>query len=273
MSNFSKLFIKNNKAFDIIIFFISFAFFISLSLILSGIFFQTSLKIFLSEFRNIHLWRAIFLSFKLSFIVVLINLFIGIPLSYILSFKKNKISFLLDLISTLPLTMSPLVIGFAVLITMGPLNPIGKFFISKGIKFVFTPQGIILVQLIISFPFFVNILKESFDSINRKMIDLSKTLGASSFEILYRIILPLSFNGLIAGLAMSWSRSIGEYAATQMVSGVIPNLTETAPIEVFVKTSYGNYPAAIAISAILMIISLMSLGVFKFFYYKAKHTK
>ena len=273
MQIFKKLFIRNNKIFDIIVFFISFVFFISLALILSGIFFQTSLKIFILELSNVRLWNSIFLSFKLSSLVVLINLIIGIPLSYILSFKKNKFSFLLDLISTLPLTMSPLVIGFAVLITMGPLNPIGKFFISHGIKFVFTPQGIVLVQLIISFPFFVNILKESFDSINRKMINLSKTLGASSFEILYKIILPLSFNGLLAGIAMSWSRSIGEYAATQMVSGVIPNLTETAPIEVFVKTSYGNYPAAIAISALLMIISFMSLGVFKFFYYRAKLTK
>jgi molybdate transport system permease protein len=210
----------------------------------------------------------VLLSFKLSFIVILINLIIGIPVAYILSFKKSKISFLLDIISTLPLTTSPLVIGFAVLITMGSLNPIGKFFIDKGLKFVFTPQGIVLVQLIISFPFFVNIVKTSFDSINRKMIDLSKTLGASSFDILFKIIIPLAYNGIIAGLAMSWSRSIGEYAATQMVSGVIPNLTETAPIEVFVKTSYGNYPAAIAIACILMIISFFSLGIFKYFNYR-----
>ena len=184
MQNFKKLFIRNNKTFDIIVFFIGFAFFINLSLLLAGIFFQTSLKLFLSEILNINLWNAIFLSFKISSIVVLINLIIGIPLSYILSFKKNKISFLLDLISTLPLTTSPLVIGFAVLITMGPLNPIGKFFISHGIKFVFTPQGIILVQLIISFPFFVNILKESFDSINRKMIDLSK----NEYRLLYLLM-------------------------------------------------------------------------------------
>jgi molybdate transport system permease protein len=151
---------------------------------------------------------------------------------------------------------------------MGSLNPIGKFFIDRGIKFVFTPQGIVLVQLIISFPFFVNIVKTSFDSVNRKMLDLSKTLGASSSDILFKIIIPLSYNGIIAGLAMSWSRSIGEYAATQMVSGVIPGITETAPIEVFVKTSYGNYPAAITIAGILMIISLFSLGIFKYFNYR-----
>ena len=69
---------------------------------------------------------------------------------------------------------------------------------------------------------------------------------------------------------MSWSRSIGEYAATQMVSGVIPKITETAPIEVFVKTSYGNYPAAVTIAGILMLISLFFLGIFKYFSYKIK---
>jgi molybdate transport system permease protein len=153
---------------------------------------------------------------------------------------------------------------------MGSLNPVGKFLIDNGIKFVFTPQGIVLVQLIISFPFFVNIVKTSFDSINRKMLDLSKTLGASSFDVLFRIIIPVSYNGIIAGLAMSWSRSIGEYAATQMVSGVIPKITETAPIEVFVKTSYGNYPAAVTIAGILMLISLFFLGIFKYFSYKIK---
>ena len=260
--------LNKNRIFDIIVYIISFLFFTTLILLLSGIFFQTSLHLFFKELKDAGLWRSVLLSFKLSFIVILVNLIIGIPVAYILSFKKSKISFLLDIISTLPLTTSPLVIGFAVLITMGALNPIGKFFIDRGIKFVFTPQGIVLVQLIISFPFFVNIVKTSFDSINRKMIDLSKTLGASSFDILFKIIIPLAYNGIIAGLAMSWSRSIGEYAATQMVSGVIPGITETAPIEVFVKTSYGNYPAAIAISGILMIISLFSLGIFKYFNYK-----
>jgi molybdate transport system permease protein len=103
------------------------------------------------------------------------------------------------------------------------------------------------------------------------MLDLAKTVGASSFDTLFKIILPLSYNGILAGLAMSWSRSMGEYAATQMVSGVIPNITETAPIEVFVKTSYGNYPAAIATSGILMLISLFSLGIFKYFNYKTKN--
>lgn len=262
--------INKNRIFDSFVYTVSFLFFIALILLLSGIFFQTSSILFLKELKDIKLWDSIFLSFKISFIVILINLAIGIPIAYILSFKKSKISFLLDLISTLPLTTSPLVIGFAVLITMGPLNPVGKFLISNGIKFVFTPQGIVLVQLIISFPFFVNIVKTSFDSINRKMLDLSKTLGASSFDILIKVILPLSYNGIIAGLAMSWSRSIGEYAATQMVSGVIPNITETAPIEVFVKTSYGNYPAAITIASILMLISLFSLGTFKYFNYKIK---
>ncbi len=262
--------LNKNKLFNILIYIISFLFFTALVLLLSGIFFQTSLDIFVKELGDTRLWDSIFLSFKISFIVILINLIIGIPIAYILSFNESKISFALDLISTLPLTISPLVIGFAVLITLGPLNPIGSLFIQNGIKFVFTPQGIVLVQLIISFPFFVNIAKTSFDSINRKMINLSKTLGASSFDILFKVILPLSYNGILAGLAMSWSRSMGEYAATQMVSGVIPNVTETAPIEIFVKTSYGNYPAAIAIASILMLISLFSLGIFKYFNHKMK---
>ncbi len=262
--------LNKNIIFDILVYIISFLFFATLLVLISGIFFQTSVHLFTKELKDAGLWNSIFLSFKLSFIVISINLMIGIPIAYVLSFKESKISFLLDIISTFPLTTSPLVIGFAVLITMGSLNPVGKFLIDNGIKFVFTPQGIVLVQLIISFPFFVNIVKTSFDSINRKMLDLSKTLGASSFDVLFRIIIPVSYNGIIAGLAMSWSRSIGEYAATQMVSGVIPKITETAPIEVFVKTSYGNYPAAVTIAGILMLISLFFLGIFKYFSYKIK---
>ncbi len=264
--------LNKNKIFDLLVYIISFIFFLTLIILISGIFIQTSFVLFIKELKDAGLWNSIFLSFKLSFIVISINTIIGIPIAYVLSFKRSGVSFFLDLISTFPLTTSPLVIGFAVLITMGSLNPVGRFLMDRGIKFVFTPQGIVLVQLIISFPFFVNIVKTSFDSVNRKMIDLSKTLGASSFDVLFRIIIPLSYNGIIAGLAMSWSRSIGEYAATQMVSGVIPRITETAPIEVFVKTSYGNYPAAIAISGILMIISLFSLGVFKYFSYRTKTT-
>lgn len=259
---------NKNNLFDLLVYAVSISFFTLLVIVLSGIFFQTSFTLFLKELGDIRIWDAIFLSFKISIVVILINMVIGIPLAYILSFKKGAVSFLLDLVSTLPLTTSSLVIGFAVLITMGSMNPVGRFLINNGVKFVFTPEGIILVQLIISFPFFLNLTKSSFDGVNRKMVDISKTLGASSFDILLKVILPLSYNGIIAGLAMSWSRSMGEFAATQMVSGVIPGVTETGPIEVFMRTSYGNYPAAIAISSILMIISLFSLGIFKFFNYR-----
>lgn len=261
---------NKNSLFDLIIYIISFLFFAVFILLILGIFFQTSPNAFLKELESQEVWLSISLSFRISLIVIIINLFAGIPTAYILSFKKNKLSFILDIMATLPLSTPALIIGFGVLITMGSLNPIGNFLIKNGINFVFTTQGIVLVQTIISFPFFLNIVKQSFDSIDRKMLNIAKTLGASSFNILHKIIIPISMNGIIAALAMSWSRSMGEYAATQMVSGIIPNVTETAPIAIAFKTGYGDYNASIAISSILMVVSLISLIIFKYFSYKAE---
>ena len=263
------MFFKANLIFDIIFFFIAFLFLSLLVLLLSGIFLQTSFSLLLKQLNNIELWDSIFLSFKISFIVILINIIVGTPISYLLSFKKNAYT-ILDVLATLPLTMSPLVIGFAVLITFGSLNPIGKFLAEHGIKFVFTIQGIVIVQVIISLPFFINILKESFDGISRDIINVSKTLGANTSIIFFKIIIPLSIDGMIAGSIMSFSRSAGEFAATQMVSGVIPNVTETAPIMIFIRTSYGDYPAAIGAASILMVLSFISLLIFKIFYHKAQ---
>lgn len=269
MIAYKKIFSKNSL-FDFVVYTLSFIFFIVFIMLIIGVFLQISPNAFINAFESKEVWYSIFLSFRISLIVIAINLLLGIPTAYILSFKHNKFSLILDVVSTLPLVTSALIIGFGVLITMGSLNPIGKFLIKNGIKFVFTTQGIILVQTIISFPFFVNIAKQSFDSVNRKMLYMAQTLGASSFDILFRIILPISYNGIIAAIAMSWARSMGEYAATQMVSGVIPNVTETAPIEIAFKTGYGDYNAAIAISSILVLVSIVSLIVFKYFSYKVE---
>ncbi|MBL0732065.1 MAG: molybdate ABC transporter permease subunit [Desulfosarcina sp.] len=252
-----------------------FALFDIILTLLAGIFFSFIILVFLMLFTAVsagQLWQqlssplvfaSIRISLQTSLIVVCLTFFFGFPVAYLLSLKTFKGKEILDSLIDLPIVLPPLVSGLALLILFGGDGMIGKILGHWDIRIIFSQKGIICAQLFVSAPFFIKTVKESISTIPEEVIAASATLGASSFYTFRYLILPLSKNGILAGLAMTWTRAMGEFGATSMVAGCIPGQTETMTIGIYMNAMSGNLEAAVAVGIILLGFSFISLLILK----------
>lgn len=170
---------------------------------------------------------------------------------------------ILDILFTLPMVLPPTVMGFLLLIVLGNKGIFGGFYNSLNIQILFTPAANIIAATVVSFPIMYKSAYAAFKSVNEDCILVSKTLGLSDREIFRKITLPLSKYGLVSGLILSFSRALGEFGATMMVSGNIKGKTQTLSTAIYTAVQAGNYNQAymlvllvIAISAVLIFLTM-----------------
>jgi molybdate transport system permease protein len=207
---------------------------------------------------------AIRLSLMTSVVSTIFCIFVSVPAAYALARYdfpgKNIVNTILDV----PLALPPLVAGVALLILFGTTS-FGKGLADAGIKFVFTPLGIILAQFFVNMPFMFRVLRSTFQGINPRYEYVAQTLGSTEGGAFWRVTLPMAKNGLMAGSIITWCRGIGEFGAALMVAGSTRLQTETLPISLYLNMSCGELPLAIASATILIVISLISLFIFEKF--------
>jgi molybdate transport system permease protein len=156
------------------------------------------------------------------------------------------------------------VAGVGLLILFGTTS-FGQMLEDIGLKFVFTPIGVIIAQFFVNVPYMFRILRGTFQGINPRYEHVAKTLGCSDWQTFWRVTLPMSKNGLLAGSVITWSKGIGEFGAALMLAGATRMKTETLPISLYLNMSSGELNLAIASATILIVISLVSLFVFEKF--------
>jgi molybdate transport system permease protein len=154
------------------------------------------------------------------------------------------------------------VAGVGLLIFFGT-TPFGKGLAEAGIVFVYTPLGIIIAQFLVNVPFMFRILRSTFQGINPRYEYIAQTLGCTEAQAFWRVTLPMSKNGLLAGSAITWSKGMSEFGAVLMIAGATRMKTETLPISVFLNMSCGELNLAIAAATILIIAAFASLFVFE----------
>ncbi|GIM31607.1 molybdate ABC transporter permease subunit [Paraclostridium bifermentans] len=202
------------------------------------------------------------ISIKTSLVATLITFILGIIISYKIFWYKGRYESLIDTILTLPLVLPPTVVGFFILITIGKNGPVGIILKTIDINLIFTWTATVISAVIVSFPIMYRSLKSSFEQIDNNMIFAAKTLGLSEKEIFMKIMLPISYPGIIGAVILSFARAIGEFGATLMIAGNIPGKTQTMPIAIFFAVESGDMNKAmiwvmiiIGISAIVITIS------------------
>lgn len=206
-------------------------------------------------------WVAIILSAKLAFFVSVILLVIGIPLAYWISFSKMRFRFLVEAVVALPLVLPPTVLGYYVLVAISPQSFLGRLYIDIfGTSLPFSFEGLVIASVLYSFPFAVQPFITSFDSVEKKYIEASWTLGASRLKTFFMIILPLSIPGVVTGLVLSFAHTLGEFGVVLMVGGNIPGVTRTVSIDIYDKVQALNYRDAGYTSLFLLIISFLVLS-------------
>lgn len=201
-------------------------------------------------------WTAIWVTCKLASLTSLALLIIGLPIAYWLTYSKWRWKFLIESIVALPLVLPPTVLGFYILIAIGPHSPIGRFYTDLvGHPLPFSFQGLLLASILYSLPFAVQPFATAFEQVDRKLIEASWTLGLSKLKTFFRLILPLSTAGLITGVVLSFAHTLGEFGVVLMVGGNIEGITRTVSIEIYDEVQALNYAAAAKTSALLLLVS------------------
>ena len=207
-------------------------------------------------------WQAFWLTFRLALIVTAVLLALGLPLAYWIAFSRWRWKFLFEAVVALPIVLPPTVLGFYVLIALGQRSPLGSWWESvTGHTLAFTFEGLVIGSVLYSLPFAVQPFAASFSAVDSRLLNASAVLGVSKFRTFWRVIVPLSFSGLITGVALTFAHTIGEFGVVLMVGGNIPGVTRTLSINIFDQVQDLNYAAANTTSLVLLVIAFVLLSV------------
>lgn len=205
------------------------------------------------------------ISIKVALISTVIVTIIGILISKWLYERKGIIARILESVIVLPIVLPPTVMGFILLIIFSPHSVVGQFFSNVlHIPVVFTMTGAVIASVIVSFPLMYQHTVQGFRGIDSKMLNTARTMGASERKIFYRLVVPLSKRSILSGIMMSFARAIGEFGATLMVAGYIPNKTNTLPLEIYFLVEQGKENQAwlwvlVLVAFAIVVISTINL--------------
>lgn len=201
-------------------------------------------------------WTAIALTLKLASLTALILEVVGLPIAYWLSFSQRRWKFLVESVVALPLVLPPTVLGFYILVAIGPQSPLGRFYTSLvGHPLPFTFEGLLFASILYSLPFAVQPFATAFDQVDRRLIEASWTLGVSRVKTFFKLIVPLSVAGVVTGFVLSFAHTLGEFGVVLMVGGNIEGETRTVSIDIYDEVQALNYAGAAKTALFLLAIS------------------
>jgi molybdate transport system permease protein len=207
-------------------------------------------------------WEAFITTLKLAFTTSAVLIIISMPLSYWIAFSKWRWKFLVEAFVALPLVLPPTVLGFYVLVSMGPQSPIGRWYESiAGHGLPFTFEGLVVASVLYSLPFAVQPIAAAFGSVERKYIEASWMLGVSNLGTFFRVVIPQSWQGVLTGVVLSFAHTVGEFGVVLMVGGNIPGVTRTLSIDIYDQVLTLNYSSAASTSIVLLVLSFVILSV------------
>jgi molybdate transport system permease protein len=207
-------------------------------------------------------WQAFWLTSRLALLVAAILIIIGLPIAYWITYSRWRWKFLVEAVVALPIVLPPTVLGFYLLIALGPRSPLGRWWEAlTGHTLAFTFEGLVIGSIIYSLPFAVQPFSAAFGTVDRRLLAASATLGASRLRTFFHIILPLSTSGLVIGAALSFAHTMGEFGVVLMVGGNIPGVTRTVSIDIYDKVQAFDYSAANTTAIVLLAISFTVLSV------------
>jgi len=201
-------------------------------------------------------WTAIALTLKLATLTALILVVVGLPIAYWLSFSRWRWKFLVESVVALPLVLPPTVLGFYILVAIGPHSPFGRLYTNLvGHPLPFTFEGLLFASILYSLPFAVQPFATAFDQVDRRLIEASWTLGVSRVKTFFKLIIPLSVAGVVTGLVLSFAHTLGEFGVVLMVGGNIEGETRTVSIDIYDEVQALNYVGAAKTALFLLAIS------------------
>jgi molybdate transport system permease protein len=205
---------------------------------------------------------ALIITFKLAGITTLILLLTGTPLAWWLARTRWRYKFMLEAVVALPLVLPPTVLGFYLLITLGPHGPIGglmEWLGGRSLAFTFT--GLVIGSVFYSMPFVVQPLQHAFTAIGQRPLEVAATLRASPIDRFFTIAIPLARPGFLTAAVLGFAHTVGEFGVVLMIGGNIPGQTQVLSIAIYDHVEALQYDHAHWLSAGLLVLSFLMLTV------------
>lgn len=203
---------------------------------------------------------ALAITLKLAAITTLILLLVGTPLAWWLARSRWRYKYLIEAVIALPLVLPPTVLGFYLLIALGPNGPIGGLMESMGGRpLAFTFTGLVLGSIIYSMPFVIQPLQNAFMAIGRRPLEVAATLRASPLDRFFSVVIPLARPGFISASVLGFAHTLGEFGVVLMIGGNIPGETQVVSIAIYDHVEGLEYGQAHWLSGGLLLMSFLML--------------
>jgi molybdate transport system permease protein len=229
-----------------------------LALPIVGIFVHTTPGKLLDQLSNPVVKDAFVVSFKTSAIAQALILVFGTPTAYLLATRRFPGHSLAVTLVELPLVLPPAVAGIGLLAALGREGMLGSSLHAFGVSLPFTQAAVTVAVAYVASPLYIRQAIASFGATDPHLTAASRTLGAGAVRTFFRVVLPLARGGLVAGLALSFARGLGEFGATIMFAGSLQGVTQTLPLAIYAEFDQ-NFDAALAMSGVLIVISAVLL--------------
>jgi molybdate transport system permease protein len=202
----------------------------------------------------------LWLSLKLALVTTLILVVLGAPLSWWLSQNRSRWQAVVQAIVAMPIVLPPTVLGFYLLIILGPEGAIGSWWVQlSGETLTFSFAGLVIASCVYSLPFAVQPMQNAFESLSRSHLEAAWTLGASKLDAFFSVAVPLSLRGFISAAVLCFAHTLGEFGVVLMVGGNIPGETRVVSIAIFDQVETLNYAAAHRLSLVLIVFAFVTL--------------
>lgn len=204
--------------------------------------------------------EAIWLTAKVAAITTAILLVLGTPLAWWLARSKAWIAKPVGALVSLPLVLPPSVLGFYLLVVMGPHGPVGQWMVALGLPTLpFTFAGLVVASVFYSLPFMVQPILSSMQALGERPLEAAATLRASPLDRFFHVVLPLCRPGIVTGCIMSFAHTVGEFGVVLMVGGNIPGVTRVVSVQIFDHVEALEYADAHRLAAVMLVFAFVVL--------------
>jgi molybdate transport system permease protein len=205
-------------------------------------------------------WLALVTTLELSAVTTLVLLILGTPLAWWLARTTNRLSVAVEAVVALPLVLPPTVLGFYMLVALGPRGPIGATLQTLGLPHLaFTFTGLVVASTLYSLPFMVQPLKDAFGAVGGRMTEVAATLRAGPWDRFFSVVVPLARRGFLTALTLTFAHTVGEFGVVLMVGGNIPGETRVLSIAIYDHAESMDYASAHLLAGGLLAASFLLL--------------
>jgi molybdate transport system permease protein len=203
--------------------------------------------------------RVVFFSLEVAALGTLLLIPPGLLAAQLLARYRGPGKGALETLLSLPLVLPPTAVGIVLLELLSRRTPLGVWLARHDWDVVFTWRGVLVATMLMSFPLLVRSARTAFEEVDPHLVDLARTLGCGPLAAFFRVSLPLAWRGVLAGIALAFSRALGEFGATVMVAGNIPGKTQTLALAIFHESQVGRDDRALVLAGVTVLLAFSCL--------------